>query len=211
MISSSVKSFENELKQLESVHNSVIPKDTYYVVKCSFDECLNAGVIDKLGKFLLSFEDNIAVYSSSRVFLLIRYLNEDDSNELSHSSVISKFCGLITKETGFIPELIIVYFNSQTQLMLYVFFQIHSSSQIKMSNLCKSIVTTRDLHFKTESELKCIMSKNNINWDDIPKNDKYGSIIKLKSSDKDNKNYFHMSEMPDAREINKYIKFVFSS
>jgi hypothetical protein len=219
MLSSSVKGLQNEIKNLENESSFIISTDKYYIVKIEYTEGNAEGDVEDKGvkkiaeEFLCSDPQPLSVQIFSDKLLLLFSCVEESQQHFQGgdiSLIISYFvhafsnkikCKNITART--------IHFQTQTQIFAYFAYVIFNHSQNVMIEKSNGSITQKELQFLTENELINLLDKNSqIKWNDIPQYEKYGSLLRLRSK-KGKMRILEMTEIFDARNAEKYIKFIF--
>jgi hypothetical protein len=209
----SVKKISNEMQELEKTSTKYIPNDNYYIVKIIIDSQQNdlLNVIETTLK--LTDPQPLAIfYSSNNIAIIFSCVEDNHIHQLEgdNSLIVSKyvlyFSRILSNNIDICAK--IIHFETQTQLCCYISYLIHQTSQELMIILSKGTITSKELQFRTEAELKIILEKQGINWQEYDVTKKYGIILKLKRK---NKKIIieKMSEKFDAREFSRYKNFIF--
>ena len=138
----------------------------------------------------------------------------------NHNLIVSKYVSFFIKQLSSarlshdeeIPEInvSIVHIDTQTKIFTYLSWIIFQVSQNKMIELSKGKITSKEIQFRTDSELKVILSKQGVKWDELDPHIKYGTILRCKHK-KSGDSILRMSELMDARDTKKYLTFLFGA
>jgi hypothetical protein len=220
-MTSNTKRIINELSTLETESASVIPPNYCYILKIkvcgSFKESLSK-IAEQLS---LTDPTPSSVYYSRDVLLLIFSAAQEISEENTiithqldgnHNLIVSKYCLMLAKLIPTVEkiDIRIVHLSSKTTAFSYLSYIIFTEYQESILLLSKGKITSKDLNFRTDNELKqLLITKCNVNLDDeTPPEYKYGVLLRAKRV-KNKVNYVKMSELFDARDTKKYISFIF--
>lgn len=214
---SSVKGLQNEMKNLEDESSLFVTPDKFYIVKIQIYENFAFSRIRSLGEQFLMCSDPqpLCVHIFSNEILLLFSCVEEPQQHFCEGDVlaiISHFVCETLKE--FIKELPkinakVVQFKTQTQVFAYLTYSIFQHSQNLMIKISEGKITQNELQFLTELELINIINKNSgIKWQNLENAEKYGILLRLRIK-KGELIVNQMSEMFDARESAKYLKFIF--
>ena len=219
-----VKKLTNEMILCEKESVNIIPPNFYYIVKIKFqipqaDDNMN--LIAEISEIALHLAPKpIAVYYSSDTILLIfpriecSITNNFDSQhhefEGNHNLIVSKYVLLFSKQLPMTSNISaeIVHFETQIKIFTYLSWIIFQTSQKAMIKLSNGSITQKEIQFRTDGELKIILEKQGVIWNNINSNEKYGALIRLKRK-KEKTSVMYLSEFLDARDTKKYINFLF--
>lgn len=205
---SSAKTLYNEISTIEKQCDMFIPKENYYIVKINIiSENKSSSVSSDLAKLCLKTDPCpiIIYYSQCKILLAFSCIGSQYS---SHSDIISIYTNFVTKNVS--PEskvMVQVVHLTTIQIIAYLSHIISETSTELMKTLTKGSIS-KEIHFRTEMELKQLLKDKNIIWDDIDNHSKYGTILKLRKK-KDKFVVESISEKIDFREDKKYTNFIF--
>jgi hypothetical protein len=167
--------------------------------------------------------------SSSIIMMLFSCLDNNDADCINdsvntrefdgnHNLIVSKYVSFFVKKFSSlrlsfdeqIPDInvSIVHIETQTKIFTYLSWIIFQVSQNRMIELSKGKITAKEIQFRTDGELKVILAKQNVIWDELDPHIKFGTILRCKHK-KNGVNILRMSELLDARDAKKYLTFLF--
>lgn len=207
--SNSTKRLTNELELIENESVRFIKNSNCYILKIDFSMDIKNDVNDKIINKLFNISNHNfikSIYRNSRqIILIFSACNEEEThqNKGNHHLIISSYCPVVIRN---IPEankvnFQILEFSSEIKLSLYIKNLILLQSKQILQKYSKENIDNKLLHFRTNKELYEYL---NINWDDIPNNEKYGIVSKLKNK----KDIENISEDFDSRNIKKFCKLI---
>lgn len=210
---SSTKRVCNDMHSLEEENVKIIPPDDYYILKIKvYDaEKLDRSLAEKV---LNENPKPLIVYYSYDIMLLLFSCVKGTSmsnHQLNgnHNLIVSKYIRFFTQALLQSKDITaeIIHLHSRTIIFTYLSWIVFQTTQNNFVRLSDGKITTKDLQFLTEKELKNKFS--NDKWDDLDPHEKYGTLLHAKQ----NKNcveFFGLSEPFDARDTKKYMTFIFS-
>jgi hypothetical protein len=132
--------------------------------------------------------------------------------EGNHSFIISKYLLFCARQLPLATNIVvnIIHLATQTKIFTYLSWIIFQISQQVMINLSNGKITIKDVQFRTDTELKNVLLSQDVAWDTISPEDKYGTILKIKFNKKGKQTVSRLSELLDSRDTKKYTSFLFS-
>lgn len=205
---SNIKKLTNEMSLFEEQSDRYIPGDKYYVINIT---CDTKDSLRKISQTLLTHELQplVSYLFGSSISLVYSSVGDGQAHNLSgsHHKIISVFCSEITLELGCSVRCSIVEFDSRTQVTSYFLWKVHNNSMLCLISKSKKKISVSDTKNKTFTELLETLNSNGVVWQNIPKEDRYGTFFKLRR--KKTVTVVTFSEASDAREMKKYSSFIF--
>lgn len=210
---SSTKRVCNDMQSLEEENVKIIPPDDYYILKIKF---YDAGKLERsLSERVLTEDPKpLVVYYSHDVMLLLfscvkGTLMTNHQLDGNHNLIVSKYVRFFTQVLPQSKDITveIIHLHSRTVIFTYLSWIVFQTTQNSFVRLSNGRITTKDLQFLTEKELKSKFSERE-SWDDLNPHEKYGTLLALKQS-KNSIDFFSLSEPFDARDTKKYMAFIF--
>lgn len=221
---SSTKRLHNEMINFETDNAKIIPSNKYYIItiNCTVENKTSIISLQSNVEFiesqLLSTNNDsncmpISIYySNNKILIIFLSVDDDKFHQLNGDIelIISKYVFNFTKNMSDILDISakIIQFSTQIEIFAYVSWIIYQTTQETILRLSKGVITSKELHFRTENELVNILETNGISWAKYDSCEKYGTLIKL-GRKKNSMIIVKMSEPFDSRENKKYLKFMF--
>jgi hypothetical protein len=129
------------------------------------------------------------------------------------SSFISSYIAVrLAIEDNNLPNVIsyIVPFSSKSALFCYLNWKVYENQSLSMQYLSGDSITKKDLNAMTREEIVAkLRSESKVEWEDVPRRDKYGSFYKLGEGKKKKKAVIEKCFFPTFVNYEKYMKFFF--
>ena len=211
---SSTKRICNDMRSLEEENVKIIPPDDYYIIKIKFyetkplDKSLPEKVLNETPKPLAVY------YSCDTISILFSCVKGTSitSHQLNgnHNLIVSKYVRFFTQNSPQSKDITaeIIHLHSRAVIFTYLSWVVFQTTQNNFMRLSKGRITTKDLQFLTEKELKNKFSEYE-NWDDLDSHEKYGTLLTAKQSKNGITDFSSLSEPLDARDTKKYMVFIF--
>ncbi len=214
---SSTKRLTKEMADYKEASKIIISPESYYMVhiKLAYSNKQQCELARAVAENELKKENppTAIYYNSNEVMLIFSCAPSDSAHQLGgcHHSIVSKYASCIAFEHNLSNvDASIILFNSQTQIVTYIGWEITQTMQTALKKYSNGKITDMSLFFKTATELRPILEhEKGTKWDDIPKGERYGTVIKLSKNAKKDNNISSICEQFDAREFKKYTNFIF--
>lgn len=210
---SSTKRVCNDMQVLEEENVKIIPPEDYYILKIKFYETekLTRSLSEKV---LIEFPKPLVVYYSCDIMLILFSCVKGISSaghqlNGNHNLIVSKYIRFFTQNSPQSKDITaeIIHLRSRTVIFTYLSWIIFRTTQNNFVRLSEGRITTKDLQFLTEKELKSKFSEQE-DWDNLDPHEKYGTLMAAKQN-KNSVEFLSLSEPFDARDTKKYMAFIF--
>ncbi len=215
---SSVKRLHNEMINFESENIKKIPPNKYYIIYIYITTTISNSINSQdykefIESQLSSIDKPISVYYSiNKILLIYSAIDEQESHQLNGDIelIISKYVFNFAKNMDKISNISakIIQFSTQIEIFAYLSWIIDQTKQETMLRISSGMITSKELHFRTDNELINILKTQGVLWEPYDEFEKYGILMKLVRK-KNNMIIIKMSEPFDSRENKKYLKFIF--
>lgn len=215
---SSTKRLHNEMINFETDNAKIIPPNKYYIINITVENKNSSGSLKSNLEFIESQLSSVTsnplsiYYSVNKILLTFSSVDDNESHQLNGNSelIISKYMFSFTKNLSDVTNISakIIQFSTQIEIFAYVSWIIYQTTQETIIRLSKGVITSKELHFRTEYELINILETNGVSWEKCDSSEKYGTLMKL-GRKKNSIIVVKMSESFDSRENKKYLKFMF--
>lgn len=205
---SSMKRLQNDINLKEDISDRQIPNEYYYIILIQPSNKSSTTALAK--KLLISENKPLCAYVYGTSIYLLFSAVEDGQHHLSgnHHALCSKYTSLAVLELGCEVMTKIIEIETRTKVLVYFYSKI--CENMKQTAMIKSNgkIEKKDLTQLTFGEIKKeLMSRCSIAWDNIPNEEKYGTIYKYISTPKPK--YSALSEMINLSMPDKYIAYIF--
>ncbi len=212
------KLVHNIMETMEENSNKFIESGCYYIVniRVSSDKEKNEAY-KEWAKTLLTTktekERPIVVYThANEISLLFSCVSDNDFHYLkgSHQDICSYYaCYFCKLSQSYNIKCNIVEFRQRSDIFGYLMWKIHQNTKKCINNVCKKLVSSKELEDKPLEELKTIMTSYDIDWDQITDEEKYGKFQRLRRKKK-KLLILSLSEPFNAQDTKKYMSYLFS-
>lgn len=188
-----------------------ISVENYYAVVIKVDNIPNIEMKKLAKKFLSDDQYHLPLivynYEDTITILFPPSVKHFDG---SYCAIISEYIQRTFRYTDTINhiECRIVEFKSKSNVMIYFTYIIHLNEQQSIKTIGNGNITDVDIGQKTNAELIAILADYGIEWGGLLNHEKYGTFYKLKYTKK-KISIVSLSELLDAREIERYNDFIF--
>ncbi len=213
MTTSNIKKLNNEMTMLEEISDRYISCENYYVIKI----LMSVGVdkeIQEWTRELLSKNKNhqpLVVYTFGNEICMLFSCLEEGEHYLSgsHQRLCSEYASIYSRMVGNNVECKIVEMKTHTQVFTYFSWKVFNNSRRKIIDLSDGQITSKDIMYRTSSEIIDTLKEIGVEWEECPNDLRYGVFYKLRRKRKGKVVISSLSEPFDSRENKKYISFLF--
>lgn len=215
-MTSNFKRLENEMKLLEKESNLIIPNNNYYIIFLKFNvNNPNSLKLEEYSKKLLKDSKNqpFAVYiyyNQVAIFFSCREEEQEHFLGGNYQKLISYYVLDAVKFSNLKNEITckIVLLESKTKFLIYLSWRAYKNSCKTMMRLSPKMNKKIAYNRTIDELIKDLNEKENIVWNELTKEERYGTFLKLKK--KENQIIFSkLSGKVNLCEERKYHEFLF--
>lgn len=201
---------------MENSSDKVIIPTNYYIVTINIDNnnkksqeiCKNLGK-EFLTTNVLEERPIITYIYQNSLLMLFSCIDDNLQHNMngSHQNICSlfvcKFCNNSCKSV----RCNIIEFQQRSDIFTYLMWKIHKNMHDYIRIITNNSISVEDTPL--QELVNILFNEYNIDWDDIPAEEKYGKFLRLKRKNK-KLMMIGMSELFDAQNKKKYMNYLFN-